>query len=352
MRQQNENIVFLHLSDMHISSEKDISDLHLCKIVNALNSYKDILIKDIIMVISGDLTQSGEKSQFNSVRKIVGTLFKQIREKFGVYIHVLVVPGNHDVMHGTNILDIQELKNNNYNHLESQEQKKLVHFYDFSNYNGCFGKQEVYCDKKILNLNGFMIQVNLVNNAIFSTRDEYKGLLYFPSDKIDVLADTSKSDFVITIMHHAPDFYRDDIKTKVEEEIISKSSELFYGHEHRNSYKRTSYEGASDTIIQLGGSLCNEGDWNGGSFIIGILTRETMKYSHHKFVWNMQSKQYEHGEMKNDVVSQFTSQETVDQDFIDSLCIDFKNEYFVFPSMILHTNKPENDKQIETINCF
>lgn len=40
-----ETIVFLHLSDIHIGKEKDISDEHIRKIVDSLKSYKSINIK-------------------------------------------------------------------------------------------------------------------------------------------------------------------------------------------------------------------------------------------------------------------------------------------------------------------
>lgn len=69
--------------------------------------------------------------------------------------------------------------------------------------------------------------MNLINNGIFSTCDEYKGLLYLPNDYIDKLSDREDADFVISIMHHAPDYYRDDIK---------KSSRRYYCEEQRYTF--------------------------------------------------------------------------------------------------------------------
>ena len=42
-------IIFLHLSDMHIDKEKDISNEHIGKIVDSLKSFKSIKIKNIII---------------------------------------------------------------------------------------------------------------------------------------------------------------------------------------------------------------------------------------------------------------------------------------------------------------
>ena len=42
LMKDKETIVFLHLSDIHIGKEKDISDEHIRKIVDSLKSYKSI----------------------------------------------------------------------------------------------------------------------------------------------------------------------------------------------------------------------------------------------------------------------------------------------------------------------
>lgn len=63
-----ETIVFLHLSDIHINKEKDISDEHIRKMVDSLKSYKSIKIKNIIIILSGDIAYSGIDSQFSNAK--------------------------------------------------------------------------------------------------------------------------------------------------------------------------------------------------------------------------------------------------------------------------------------------
>ena len=203
------SIFFLHLSDIHINKEKDISDEHIRKIVDSLKSYKSINIINIIIIISGDITQSGENIQFLNAGKMIGSLITGIRNTFGCNFKVLIVPGNHDVNHAGKPLDISYLKEDKYNEVESQEHYKLSSFYNYAKFNKCFKNSEIYYDTQILNINGVKIKVNLINNGIFSTRNEYKGLLYMPNDCIDKLSDRKDADFVISIMHHAPDYYRE-----------------------------------------------------------------------------------------------------------------------------------------------
>ena len=45
-------IVFLHLSDIHIRTEKDINDEHITKIVSSLKSYKTSFSSIIIVVLA------------------------------------------------------------------------------------------------------------------------------------------------------------------------------------------------------------------------------------------------------------------------------------------------------------
>ena len=189
-----ETIVFLHLSDIHIDKEKDISDEHIRKIVDSLKSYKSIKIKNVIIIISGDITQSGENSQFLNAKKMIGSLITGIRNNLGYYSKVLIVPGNHDVNHAGKPLDISYLKDGKYTEVESQEHYKLSSFYNFAKFNRCFKHSEIYYDTQILNIQGVKIKVNLINNGIFSTRNEYKGLLYLPIDYIDNLSDREDAD--------------------------------------------------------------------------------------------------------------------------------------------------------------
>lgn len=354
MELTNNSIIFLHLSDIHIKNESDISDLHISMIVKSLNVYKNIVIKNIIIVISGDLAYSGEKSQFDNARKMLDLLIQKLNNTFSFCkCDVLIVPGNHDVMHNNNILSIDKLKNNEYSSVEMNEISKLEQFYLFSNYHKCFENKEIYCNKRIICVDDIKIQANLINNAIYSTIDEYKGLLYIPYDKIDELKCSSDSDFVITIMHHAPDFYKDEVKNYIEEKLIRNSSILFYGHEHQNNYKLTSYNGSNTVILQSGGCLCNNGDWNESSYIIGVLNTNTKEYNHQKFTWNKEFKQYEHNEKSTSLINKINPSLLITTDFANELYDeDYKKDYFVFPSILLSTKNHDKDKKIDTLDSF
>lgn len=344
----SQSVVFLHLSDMHLRNEKDISDVHIDKIVDSLKSYKNIEFKNVIIILSGDITQSGEKSQFVNARKMIGSLIVKLNRTFKCKCTIWVAPGNHDVNHESSPLEVSCLKQNRYSEYEITEHKKLNAFYEFASLNGCFEKSEIYCDIKTITINGYKIRVNLINNAIFSTRDQYKGLLYIPNDRIDLMSRESDADFIITVMHHAPDFYRDEIKNSMEDTIVKNSDILFHGHEHYNYSKHTSFEGSDGTIVQSGGCLCCNGNWSESSYIVGVLNLETSEYNYHKFAWNEKSAQYEHDDIKTERIERTKTDLQITEDFLEFINSDNNEKYYTFPSIIYHGNNSTKDYLIGT----
>lgn len=340
-------IVFLHLSDIHIRNEKDISDKHIKKIVDSLKSYKT-LFSAIIIVVSGDITQSGERTQFKNAGKLMGSLIKQLKVVFQCDYRVIVVPGNHDVNHGAAILKIKDIKAEKYLELEIEEHKKLREFYVFSKYNKCFENSEIYTYKTIVDIDGYKIQFNLINNAIFSTLDQYKGLLYIPDNNISSLQTEKDVDFIATVMHHAPDFYRDKIKNDIEDKLIKQSDILFHGHEHYNYDKNVSFSNSKNTIIQSCGCLCDKGDWKSGSYFVGLLYPSEGSYKYHKFQWNENAQQYEHNELVSNVISHNTSDLKITDDFRDFI-FEESFDYYVFPVIMYHGENDNDNYKIEAI---
>ncbi len=351
---ERESIVFLHLSDIHLNNERDINENHIKKIVASLKSYKTIDFKHIIIIVSGDITQSGNQSQFSNAKKLLGYLIRTLKNNFDCTYNVLIVPGNHDVNHFESeaVLDLAYLKENRYSEVETIELKKLESFYNFAKFNKCFESSEIYFNTKMIDIDGFIIQANLINNAIFSTIDQYKGLLYIPSESIKKMTEESNANFVISIMHHAPDFYRDEIKNKIEDTVIKNSNILFHGHEHYNYSKNTSFNGSYGTIVQSGGCLCEKGDWSKSSYIIGILNPNSLKYTYQKFSWNIDSEQYEHDDLKIEQISSKMATPNITDEFLDFINYENNEKYFVFPSIIYHGKKSTEDFSIESFSSF
>lgn len=250
-------ILFLHMSDMHIEKKNDIYVKNVPKIIEALNSFGSI--DKIIIIISGDIAYSGLRIQYDSAWNLLGTIICLIKKKFGVEkVDVLIVPGNHDIDYSKGDLKhqgIQDLfRSGNIEAEIHNELKKQYDYLNFAKGNYCLDKTQPLFIRKEINCNGFRIEANLINSAIFSSLDEDKGLHYLPAELIDKFSESSQSDFTITIMHHSHHWLNDCVKNSFEEVLIKKNNLVFYGHEH-NIGTYTADKDGYKVVFFAGGEL-------------------------------------------------------------------------------------------------
>lgn len=134
-----------------------------------------------------------------------------------------------------------------YEKHKDNELGKLKSFMEFANGYCCFMNDKIH-SQIILSFDGYSVEVNLVNSAIYSTLEEDKGLHYLPPHCIDALGTPTGAELAITVMHHSPDWYNDEQKNMIEATLHEKCSIVFYGHEHYISCKRIENED-SDPIL-------------------------------------------------------------------------------------------------------
>ncbi len=337
-------VLFLHIGDIHTKDHKAVNFFQIKKIADALNSFSNF--NRVILVIAGDVAQSGSRAQYKYAGYIVGNLIKYIRKKckYKNTVDVICVPGNHDICHGDKPItskELQDIRNNALYEKELFNQlQKQKDFFDFAKRNGCWTNKDVYC-RKLIKYEGFTIEANLINSGIFSCLEEDKGLHYISQNDLNELTTPSGADFVITVMHHAPEWYTDDIKNRLEEAVCSKSSLVFYGHEHYLGKKRVAIESAPPATIQTGGCLCKNDNWSESAFHVGVLDTETREYKHVEYKWNSRQNQYEPKETMCDMLVPKPSKEKeleMVEEFRNDLLTDNKHdisadfrEYYVFP---------------------
>ena len=335
------NTAILHIGDLHIKDRKCLDTVKIKKIVDTFNAMPKM--DDLIIIITGDIAFSGKPEQYEQAKKVIGHLIATVRrsQKYDGTVRVYCVPGNHDVDHGGKPTTSEELqairKNNQYDKCLNTELNKQAAFFEFSLRNGCF-EDKSYFAKKTYSNNGCTIEFNLINSGIFSILEEDKGLHYFPKESIETINTTSDVDFVFTVMHHAPEWYTDEIKNVLEETIYSKSSIVFLGHEHYIAKKGITFETGGPTVIQSGGCLCNNEDWSMSAFHLGLLNTCTREYYHTEYKWNATNKQYEPVSSMTDHIPEKSGSLIIDEAFREELKKDNKHElssdfrdYYVFP---------------------
>lgn len=202
-------LLFLHLSDLHIKDESAIKAFQILKIADTLNVFS---WDRLVIFISGDIAFSGERKQYSVAKRIIRQLIDDIKSHCGHsgWIDIICVPGNHDLNHDGNPRTSMELQiiNRSSTYIDSLdgEFKKQKDFFSFASTYNCFSKGKAWC-RRILHYDGYNIEINLVNSAIFSILEEDKGLHFLPTQCIGEIAEPSHANFVITVMHHSPEWY-------------------------------------------------------------------------------------------------------------------------------------------------
>lgn len=337
-------VLFLHLSDMHIKDRQGLNAFQIEKIVDAINAAGKI--DNMVIVISGDIAFSGKSSQYGTAYHCIGNIIAKIKKKYGFSgsHYVLCVPGNHDADYSGGChtsRDLQDIRKvSSYERYISAELQKQTAFFNFAGANGCFTSRNAFC-QKIISSGDFRIEANLINSGIFSILEEDKGLHYIPQYCINELCAPTGADFVITVMHHSPEWYTDTQKNMLEAVIYGKSSIVFYGHEHYIGNKTVSNEGNPFALIQAGGELCDNDNWTQSTFHIGVLDTNTFEYFQSKLVWNAKQQQYEQTDKNTVMLPQKPSVERtihILPDYKKKLLEDEKHsitdnflDYFVFP---------------------
>lgn len=92
-------ILFLHLSDLHLSKDKDVDELATKEIAASLAPQSIGAVNKVIVLITGDIAYSGKKSEYDSFYRFKRLLISALKEKVlgRTFIHVYIVPGNHDI---------------------------------------------------------------------------------------------------------------------------------------------------------------------------------------------------------------------------------------------------------------
>lgn len=340
-------VLFLHLSDIHILNKKSCNLNNINNIVNSLNVVQEF--EKITIIVSGDITFSGTKSQFELAKKLLGSLISGIKEKFKYFekIDVLVVPGNHDINHGNSALTSSELneyyKFGLYDENLNKEENKISEFLCFAKYNGCFTQNSIFDNSRFIDCNGLKIGFNLINSAFFSLKDdEDKGLHYLPNKTLNDITEEKQFDIVITVMHHSPEWFCDDIKHKLEECIQQNSTINFFGHEHYSESEIISSNANGNTVNLKTGALLHGDNWANSTFCAHIMDTEQLQLSSWLFKLTTDQKIYKHeylGEIKLTKKESFMSLKQK-EDYIEQLKKDLKRtkqddftKTFVFPRL-------------------
>jgi predicted MPP superfamily phosphohydrolase len=278
------NIAVLHLSDLHC---KINSKLKPADKVAACFREAHENIERLFIVVTGDLTYSGSKKQYDFVIDYFNNLQKEILGVTGTTPIFVCIPGNHDCEHPKDtelrdvVLDKIKTSKGNISSPSIINQSISVQ----NNFFSYISAIDQYVPKK-----GEIIWQNKIddrilflchNSAWMSTKDEKQGELYIPES---TLLSPDHEEIVISIIHHPYNWFEAENGRKLRNHLESISDIILTGHEHEmNWYSKTTSEGVIEYIE--GGIFNNENHQNNSNFSIIYIDTQQKVYKATQYKW-------------------------------------------------------------------
>lgn len=89
-------ILFLHISDLHISYQTHFSEKKIEGVANVLRKYRNI--EKIFLICTGDVADTGDAGDYKVASVFFSKLISTVKKIFeNQYIYLYIVPGNHDI---------------------------------------------------------------------------------------------------------------------------------------------------------------------------------------------------------------------------------------------------------------
>lgn len=292
-------VLFLHLSDIHIEKETDINEICIEEIAKALRPSSIGSVDKIFVFVTGDIAHSGKREQYRCFSKLKYLLINALKEQVlgDQLIHVFLVPGNHDIDYSVLSRPRTECIGMLRDSATIEFHKELLSQESYLKYSGAnhsLSQRNPLLHRSVVDVNGFNIEINLVNSTVFSLfHDNDQGLHVLPTKVIDDLAAPTGAHMAITLMHHSHQWFNDSCKPYLEKVILEKNTMVFCGHEHFQATQSIAYNGKPPAQFFAGGCLSNRGDWTNSQFFACVYNLNTNEYAHYSFIWNSTDKFYQ-----------------------------------------------------------
>lgn len=349
-------VALIHLSDLHLKSNYCLNSIYENNIVKQIIKNSDN-IDAYFFILSGDLTDTGNKNEYKRVSKFLNNLFKQFtseKEK----IKVFIVPGNHDMYFESDYLDDKsKFENKDYYSIQNEdvEIKRLKNFFNFSKNYNLFENNKIV-DYKSINIGEFTLGFCMLNSALYSLKCSQgdKGYHHLDEHIIKRIEQSSKANLNIIICHHDLSWFDWNSKILLENLISNYFSIAFFGHEHYNSTNKISHNGYLDTYFFQEDKLFDGDELN--SFSVVLIDFDKNNIISNQYVWNEQNKIFVQNEKINEkIILKTKMNRTIQLDDMfeqDITLLDKNgNDYFIFPKME-YAIKDKFKEQKENVNSY
>jgi predicted MPP superfamily phosphohydrolase len=289
----------LHLSDLHFRDSVNALSGKAADIVAAFQS-ADPLMKECIVIITGDLAFSGKMSEYTQAMEFLGDLRKHLDGSDRARcVGICMVPGNHDCDFGKDtevrrlVLHAFTSGERDLNDGDDMAKTLLTIQGDFFYVEALYARRKATPEDPqgwvtlptIMHVGDRRVLINAYNTAIASRLEEGQGQLRFPIKPLQsTLTRVGEKDLLVSIFHHPYNWLERENARAFRKHIEKTSDVVLTGHEHEEGACLTERL-TGEEVEYLEGEALQHGDGQLGGFNVVTWDFDQNKHKISHFTW-------------------------------------------------------------------
>ncbi|MCW5886715.1 MAG: metallophosphoesterase [Anaerolineales bacterium] len=286
--------VVLHLSDIHIKTQKDPILQRGGDIAATVFSSLPAASR-VFVVVSGDVAFSGKTSEYALASDFLTTILEAIAKESSCPVSFVVAPGNHDCNFDRDAAARRVLVDS----LEKQESPDVdesiidvctgiqQEFFDFRE--ALEGQEDIEDDRlwrtSCFEVEGKVLRFDCLNISWVSKLKEEPGLLYFPVERYAGKA-TEKADVRFVAIHHPLNWFNQSVYRQFRTFVRKLANIVISGHEHHGNVGLNSDAETDTSAFVEGCVLQGEHDLTDSSFNLIVLDLALGQFATTRYNWD------------------------------------------------------------------
>ena len=354
----------IHLSDFHLRDRDNLNNKKIESLVSCLKALDSI--EEIIIIISGDIANSGSINEYKVFSRLKRLLISSIKKQlsFSKFIRIFYVPGNHDLNYDDLPRKSHDIRNaykkRNIDIIIDKEFSALDNYYSQLDNRYSVDINRIVT-RRVVKLDcGFLVQLNLINTTPFSALEgDDKELHYFQDNDYSFIEKISDADLCLTVMHHPVDYFNLDTKYRLRDFIARNNHLLLSGHEHKDNIDQIYIDNSTGLYVSRAGKMeWSNPEYNDRFNIITVNTT-SKELSVYSFIWDNEKEVFIKNKQLIDMkISKKGNKLIPLPGFIKEISVDdnilYKSitydKFFVFPTLV-QDNHDEHEATVK-INSF
>lgn len=253
--------LLVHLTDIHFDHEKKNPVAEKASAIAAACCAHLPGIDKCIFIVSGDIAQSGKKSQYDLARKFLREIESCLRAEGMLDIAYVVAPGNHDCdfdldskarKGGLLLVETEGASAVDESIIDACTSVQIEYFEFLSDFENSEWSGDKLLRHMTISVGDYSLSFETLNISWMSSKREVQGKLYFPFQRYP---EKPSSDVNIVVMHHPFNWFHQTGYRDFRKFVRARGTLIITGHEHQSGVGELEELESGRTIAIEGGVL-------------------------------------------------------------------------------------------------